>query len=49
MLDSKTQDNKIVEKTEEIMNILKGLTLIEFNAIIRKLQNRVANTTKIPY
>ena len=47
MSDSKMQDNKIVENTEEIMNVLKGLTLAEFNTIIRNLQSRVSNTTKI--
>ena len=47
MSESKTQDDKIVEKTEGIMEILKGLTLKEFNEVMRRLQIQVSNTTKI--
>ena len=46
-MSQEIKDNKIVEITNEIFEILKGLTLKEFNEVVRRLQNQVNNNTKI--
>ena len=46
-MSQEIKDNKIVEITNEIFEILKGLTLKEFYEVIRRLQNKVSNNTKI--
>lgn len=40
-------ENKINKKTNEILKILKGLTLKEFKTVIRHLDEQVANTIKL--
>ena len=46
-MSQEIKDNKIVEITNEIFEILKGLTLKEFYEVIRRLQYKVSNNTKI--
>ncbi|WP_348799052.1 hypothetical protein [Flavobacterium adhaerens] len=46
-MSQEIKDNKIVEITNEIFEHLKGLTLKEFNEVIRRLQNKVSDTIKI--
>ena len=46
-MSQEIKDNKIVEITNEIFEILKVLTLKEFNEVVRRLQNQVNNNTKI--
>lgn len=40
-------ENKIIEKKNEILNSLKGLTYKEFKQLLRMLENEVENTIKI--
>jgi hypothetical protein len=40
-------ENKINEKKNEILNILKGVTYKEFKYIIRMLEREVENTSTI--
>jgi hypothetical protein len=40
-------ENKINEKKNEILNILKGVTYKEFKDIIRMLEKEVENTSTI--
>jgi predicted CopG family antitoxin len=47
IMSQETNDSKIVEITNEIFEILKGLTLKEFSEVLRRLQNKVSDTIKI--